>query len=79
MVEVKLFVDIKGRDPFGNKGKHSAVTDIPDGASIRDVLISLGVPEERGTLCFVNGVHRDIDYALKEHDVLLITPPLAGG
>ena len=79
MVEVKLFVDIKGKVPFGNKGKHSAVTDVPDGASIRDVMMILGVREERGNLCFVNGVHRDIDYVLKEHDVLLITPPLAGG
>jgi len=79
VVEVKIFVDSSEGTPFGKKGRNSATIDIPRGASIGDVMKSIGVPVDKRNLCFVNGIHREIDHVLEENDVLLITPPLAGG
>jgi hypothetical protein len=79
IIEVKLFVEGCDGIPFGKKETNSARIDIPRGTSIREVMMSLGVPVDERNLCFVNGAHKEIDYVLNENDVLLITPPLAGG
>lgn len=58
--------------------------DIDPAASVHDIIDRYQVPREKAHLVLVNGVYiepeqRDEPGLLKEHDVLALWPPVAGG
>ena len=53
--------------------------DVPEGAVIRDVLDTLGVPMDKPIILIVNGRDRPAHTPLKEGDHLVFFPPLEGG
>ncbi len=57
----------------------SVTLDLPPGLTVADVLERLGVPRDEVKLCFVNGLHREVDHRLDEADELAIFPPVGGG
>ena len=54
---------------------------VPDGTVIGDVIRSLGIDEARLPLGIVllNGRHRNMEFALKDGDVLSLFPKIGGG
>lgn len=53
--------------------------DLADGASVKDVLKELKIPEAMPKILLVNGRHAEVDRVLAEGDTLSIFPPIAGG
>ena len=72
-VEVRLFAGFRtGR--FGRR-----TMDLPEGASLRDLVRQLGIPEEEVSLPLINGRYGDLDRALAGGDVASLFPAVAGG
>jgi molybdopterin converting factor small subunit len=77
-VEVRLFATLRQYlPPDGRDG--SAVVDVPDGSSARDVARRLGIPLDLERVMLVNGRDADPDRPLAPHDVITLFPPLVGG
>jgi molybdopterin converting factor small subunit len=55
------------------------VLDVPEGATVDQVVHSLRIPSELERLTVVNGRDAAPDQPLSEGDVLSLFPPLAGG
>lgn len=55
------------------------VLDVPDGATVDQVVHSLRIPRELERLTVVNGRDAVSGQQLSEGDVLSVFPPLAGG
>lgn len=64
--------------PVGTAGD-SIVLDLPEGATVDQVVHSLRIPSELERLTVVNGRDAAPDQPLSEGDVLSLFPPLAGG
>jgi molybdopterin converting factor small subunit len=75
-VEVKLFAGFRSYMP---KSLHSSYMDVPDGSTVGDIILNLGIPKEVKKIIFVNGVHGTNGTVLREKDRLAIFPPVAGG
>jgi molybdopterin converting factor small subunit len=77
-VEVHLTATLRVYLPAGTVGDN-VVLDVPDGATVDQVVHSLRIPRELERLTVVNGRDAVPDQALAEGDVLSLFPPLAGG
>jgi sulfur-carrier protein len=77
-VDVRLFANLADYGPPGARGGAARV-EMPDGATVRDLLHRLRVPDEVPRVLLVNG--RDVDLAVELHpdDVVDVLPALAGG
>jgi molybdopterin converting factor small subunit len=53
--------------------------DLPDGATVGDLLKRLGIPDGMAALLLVNGTHQPPETVLKDGETLAMFPPLAGG
>ncbi len=53
--------------------------DLPEGATLADLLRALQVPAEEVKITFVNGLAQSEDWQLKDGDEVGIFPPIAGG
>jgi molybdopterin synthase sulfur carrier subunit len=72
-ISVKLFATLrKDRFSLGER-------DYPEGATVRDILASLMIPDREAAIIFINGRHGGPDSPLKEGDLLAIFPPVGGG
>jgi molybdopterin converting factor small subunit len=82
-VEVRLFASLRDKLPEAPRGR--APLELPDGASLQDLLEHLDVHAREAQMVLVNGVQlpRAVSdrraHALAEGDVVAIFPPLAGG
>ena len=72
-VNVKLFASLR------TFGPNEEVIELPEQATIDDVVRSLKIPGTIRLLRIVNGEHRPADHVLKDGDELSLFPPLAGG
>lgn len=77
-VEVHLTATLRAYLPAGAVGDH-VVLDVPDGATVEQVIHSLRIPSELDRLTVVNGRDAVPGQPLSEGDVLSVFPPLAGG
>ena len=77
-VDVVLFASLARYQPDGASGRHPRTFDLPDGATIADVIAMLGLPDEPRVI-FVNSRHADEGQELHEGERLAIFPPVAGG
>jgi molybdopterin converting factor small subunit len=77
-IEVKLFATLRDYLPKGS-GQFSCKVEIDSTDTVRNVLERLEIPEEMPKIILVNGVHSNLDRALKFGDVLSVFPPVAGG
>ena len=76
-VRVKLFATLRkyGSDKVApNDG-----LELAEGATIRQVLAQLGVPESAIAFVFVNSRQCKLDESLADGDELGVFPPIAGG
>jgi len=56
-----------------------AEIDLPDGARVRDVIERFGIPRDKPRILLVNGRHAALDTVLRDGDLLVLFPPVAGG
>ena len=75
-VQVKLFAGLRKLAP---EGKSPFPLELPDGATVGDLLKTLGVPEDKPKILLVNGRHAGNEQGLSEGDEVSIFPPVAGG
>lgn len=53
--------------------------ELPEGAEVRDLLLSLGLSTPRDGIVTVGGKVRKEDEALEDGDTVEVLPPLHGG
>lgn len=53
--------------------------ELPDGATLADLLRQLGVPQDEVKVAFVNACARPLDWRLQSEDEVGVFPPIAGG
>jgi len=72
-VKIKLFASLR------EYGPEEQIIELPDNATIEDVINLLNLPKKIPLLRIVNGEHRPPKHHLKEGDDLALFPPIAGG
>lgn len=77
-VALHLTATLRTYLPAGTVGDN-VVLDVPEGATVDQVVHSLRIPRELERLTVVNGRDAVPDQTLSEGDVLSVFPPLAGG
>lgn len=83
-ITFKLFASLTDYLPANReRGSNFVDIDVPEGASIGEVVAPFGLPQKLVHLVLVNGVYVAPDERgtrrLSEGDVLAIWPPIAGG
>ncbi len=53
--------------------------DLPENATLLDLIHQLNIPPEQTRITFVNGIIQEVDYKLKDGDEVGIFPPIGGG
>jgi molybdopterin converting factor small subunit len=77
-IEVALYATLSKYLPPGAQNR-KAVIDVRDGATIRDVLSHLGIPQDLPNILLANGRQALEESVLRDGDTLSVFPPLAGG
>jgi molybdopterin converting factor small subunit len=77
-IEIRLFANLADYLPRGGHGS-SATVDVPDGATVADLVRRLAIPDDLPRLMLVNGQDAGGERRLAPGDVVSIIPPLAGG
>ncbi|MFK7995011.1 MAG: MoaD/ThiS family protein [Granulosicoccus sp.] len=82
-ITFKLYATLQHLLPAGSV-KNAVQIDVPDDATLNDIIDDYKVPRDLAHLVLINGVFqceadRDQSQVLKENDVLAIWPPVAGG
>jgi molybdopterin synthase sulfur carrier subunit len=77
-VTVKVFAML-GRYIAGKMPGDALAAELPDGATLSDLLGQLGVPQDEVKVAFVNARARPLDWHLQADDDVGIFPPIAGG
>ena len=77
-VEVQLFANLADYGPPGARGRAARV-NLPEGATVGDLLRRLRIPDEASCLLLVNGHNADSTVRLEPDDIVAVLPPLVGG
>ncbi|MFK7892587.1 MAG: MoaD/ThiS family protein [Granulosicoccus sp.] len=82
-ITFKLYATLQHLLPPGAV-RNAVEIEVPDSATLHDIIDRYQVPRDMAHLVLVNGVFkcdadRDQPQLLKENDVLAIWPPVAGG
>ena len=77
-VEVHLFANLADYGPPGARGGAARV-ELPEGATVQDLLRRLRIPDEIPRLLLVNGRDAEPTARLGRGDVVDVLPPLVGG
>jgi sulfur-carrier protein len=77
-IRVKLIATYLAHLPPGTQG-NTAEMDVPQGATIGDVLGPLGIPLDDTSVLLLNGFQAEVDARLSEGDTLTAFSAIAGG
>jgi molybdopterin converting factor small subunit len=77
-VHTKLFATLRQYRPGLGIGEAFAV-ELPQGATVGDLVRELGLPQEEVKLVFVNAHYREVEHVLADGDEVGIFPPVGGG
>ncbi len=77
-VDIALFAFLADYQPDGEGGRHARTFDVPEGTTIADMIVTLGLPDQP-RIVFVNNRHAPESAELHDGDRLAIFPPIAGG
>ena len=72
-IEIKCFATLSDFTPEGN------TLAVDDGATIQQVIDTLGITVEDVKIMFINGKHESLESVLKEGDRLGLFPAVGGG
>ena len=77
-VKVRLFATLRRHVADAASGNAIEV-ELPDGATIADLIAALELPSDEVRVIFVNGRAREEDWQLAPGDEVGIFPPIGGG
>jgi sulfur carrier protein ThiS len=77
-IEVRLFANLAEYGPPAARSG-AARLELPEGATVHDLLGRLAIPDEASRLLLVNGRDVDASARLRAGDVVDVLPPLVGG
>jgi molybdopterin synthase sulfur carrier subunit len=78
-IKIRLFATRLGSLPPG-AARNTAELEVPDGASVSEVIRFLEMPPESPKLVFINKRReRDLQRVLQPGDELAVFPPMGGG
>jgi|DewCreStandDraft_1066081.scaffolds.fasta_scaffold03358_1 molybdopterin synthase sulfur carrier subunit len=77
-VNVKVFATLRRYYPELGIGEGMDV-DLPDGATVGQLVQHLGLPADHVRVAFVNGIARDDSHPLADGDEVGLFPPVGGG
>ena len=77
-VSVKLFAMLS-RYALGVAAGAPFEVQVPEGATLHDLLQQLNIPPDETKIVFVNGIIQELDYRLNPEDNVGVFPPVAGG
>jgi molybdopterin converting factor small subunit len=77
-VHVRLYATLRRLRPDLEIGEALPV-QLPEGASVGQLIQQLDLPADQIKIVFVNNLVRDWDHVLAEGDALGIFPPVGGG
>ena len=81
-IEFKLFADLMRYLPTHAK-RQSVSVEMPEGATIHDLMDRFQVPKEQAHLVICNGrfipPSQRETYQLQDQDIIALWPPVAGG
>jgi sulfur carrier protein/molybdopterin synthase sulfur carrier subunit len=74
-------VNVKLPSIFGPYARTDAdgMTVVQDGATIRDLAVSLGMPVDMVRIITINGKQVDLEAQLSDGDLVYLFPPALGG
>ncbi len=78
IVHVKLFATLRHRFPDLGIGEMMAA-ELPDGATVGQMVEQLDLPRDLVTIVFVNHTIRRENHRLVAGDTIAIFPPVGGG
>ena len=78
-VRVKLFANIASYAPVKGLPGTPFSLELPEGASLADVVDRLKLPADLVKITFVNGLVQPLDWELRPEDEVGIFPPIGGG
>ncbi|MFO7666071.1 MAG: MoaD/ThiS family protein [Desulfobacterales bacterium] len=73
-INLKLFATLGKFTPEGADNY-----PVSSGTRIRDIIHSLGIPEDKAKLIFINGIKGELDSTLHGGERIGIFPPVGGG
>jgi molybdopterin converting factor small subunit len=77
-IDVRLFATLRREFPHLGAGESLSV-ELPEDATVGQLVRELKLPEEQVKVVFVNGTVRKEDYGLTDGDEVGIFPPVGGG
>jgi molybdopterin converting factor small subunit len=77
-VTVKLYATLTRYGPGERAGTPFAI-ELPDHATLRQLIEQLNIPAEETKVMFVNGIIQEFDSILEDGDEVGIFPPIGGG
>ena len=77
-VHVKLFATLRQYRPGLGIGEAFPV-ELPEGATVADLIQALGLPQGEVKVVFVNALFREPEHVLDDGDEVGIFPPVGGG
>ena len=77
-VQVRLYASLRAYLPPPAPGAPTVV-DVPDGATVGDLLQKLFIPHDEVKVVFVNGRTRPPEWVLQDGDEVGVFPPVGGG
>lgn len=78
VVTVKLYATLRKYYPDLGIGEGMKV-ELPEGATVGQLLNHLRLPSDVVRVAFVNGIARDENYSLSDGDEVGLFPPVGGG
>ena len=81
VTERRMRIKVKLLSVFAAHAREDAagMTMIQDGATVRDLAVSLGLPVDLVRIITINGKQVDIGAQLSEGDLVYLFPPALGG
>lgn len=77
-VKVKLFATLRRYYPELGVGEGIDL-ELPEGATVGQLVQRLGLPSDHVRVVFVNGIARDDSHPLADGDEIGVFPPVGGG
>ena len=75
-IEVKVFANLRKYAP---QSTNPLTVTIEDGATAKELIAKIRIPQEKVQVIAVNGSNRSLDYPLSAGDQVALFPEMAGG
>jgi molybdopterin converting factor small subunit len=77
-VTVRVYATLKRYLPT-ERANHAFDLELPDGATLDDLVNAIGLPAAEVKVTFVNGRIQELSFCLHDGDEVGIFPPIGGG